>query len=157
MVKYGLPGCKKRSAKRPKKPKCKTSSIASISGAARRRNMSSGTRKSQTQAEQDRNGEAPATAATAPPRPPHSRTIELLGHIIDSHVLSQVMDLVMDYNAEFYVEEFDVGRHKFDRSYARLALYAATPDALDDLVEAVGRLGAQLLESEETDARTVPA
>ena len=105
----------------------------------------------------DSGGHAGVTAATAPPRPPHARTIELRGHIIDSHVLSQVMDLVMDYNAEFYVEQFDVGRHKFDRSYARLALYAATPQALDDLVEAVGRLGAQLLESEETDARTVPA
>src|SRR5439155_20763757 len=129
---------------------CKTSPVASIPDVARRRNVSSGTRKPQTQAELDRKGEAPAAAATAPPRPPHARTIELRGHIIDSHVLSQVMDLVMDYNAEFYVEQFDVGRHKFDRSYARLALYAATPQALDDLVEAVGRLGAQLLESEET-------
>lgn len=95
--------------------------------------------------------------AQAAGRLPHARTIELRGHIIDSHVLSQVMDLVMDYNAEFYIEQFDVGRHKYDPSYARLSLHAATPEALDDLVEAVGRLGAQLLESEERDARTVPA
>ncbi|HEX5505528.1 MAG TPA: hypothetical protein VFW96_23115, partial [Thermomicrobiales bacterium] len=88
---------------------------------------------------------------------PHARTIELRGHIIDSHVLSQVMDLVMDHNAEFYVEQFDVGRHKFDPSYARIALHAATPAALDALVEAVGRLGAQLVAGDERDARTMPA
>lgn len=90
-------------------------------------------------------------------RLPYAQTIELRGHIIDSHVLSQVMDLVMDYNAEFYIDEFDVGRNKFDPSYARLALCAATPEALDDLVEAVGRLGAQQPESQERDAVTAPA
>lgn len=90
-------------------------------------------------------------------RLPCEQTIELRGHIIDSHVLSQVMDLVMDYNAEFYIEEFNVGRNKFDPSYARLALCAATPAALDDLVEAVGRLGAQQPEHQERDAVTVPA
>src|SRR3954447_1480292 len=90
-------------------------------------------------------------------RLPHARTIELRGHIIDSHILSQVMDLVMDHNAEFYIEQFEVGRNKFDPSYCRLALHAATPEALDDLLESVNRLGAQGLEAEETDARSAPA
>src|SRR3954453_23477412 len=90
-------------------------------------------------------------------RLPHARTIELRGHIIDSHILSQVMDLVMDHNAEFYIEQFEVGRNKFDPSYCRLALHAATPEALDDLLESVNRLGAQGLEAEETDARSTPA
>ena len=31
----------------------------------------------------------------------HARTIELRGYIIDYHILSQVMDVVMDYGAEF--------------------------------------------------------
>jgi len=88
---------------------------------------------------------------------PFYKTIELRGHIIDSHILSQVMDLVMDYNAEFYIEQFEVGKHKYDPSYARLILYAPTPETLDELMEAVTKLGAQLLESEEVDARTEPA
>ncbi|MDQ3856743.1 MAG: TIGR00300 family protein [Chloroflexota bacterium] len=99
------------------------------------------------------NGHVPAPDT----RLPYARTIELRGHIIDSHILSQVMDVVMDYRAEFYIEQFDVGKHKFDRSYARLALHAATPEALDELMEAVGKLGAQLLDGEEGDVRTAPA
>jgi lysine-ketoglutarate reductase/saccharopine dehydrogenase-like protein (TIGR00300 family) len=91
------------------------------------------------------------------PRLPHARTVELRGHIIDSHILSQVMDLVMDRNAEFYIEQFDVGRNKFDPSYCRIAIHAATPDALDEMMEAVNRLGAQGLEAEETDASSAPA
>ncbi|MBA2363971.1 MAG: TIGR00300 family protein [Chloroflexia bacterium] len=97
----------------------------------------------------------PAGVATA--RLPHARTIELRGHIIDSHILAQVMDLVMDYNAEFYIERFDVGRNKFDPSYVRLALHAATLEARDELMEAVGKLGAQLVDAEEVDVRAVPA
>jgi lysine-ketoglutarate reductase/saccharopine dehydrogenase-like protein (TIGR00300 family) len=96
-------------------------------------------------------------AGDGQPRLPYARTIELRGHIIDSHILSQVMDLVMDHNAEFYIEQFEVGRHKFDPSYARLALHAATTAALDDLLEAVNKLGAQGLERDEADARTAPA
>jgi lysine-ketoglutarate reductase/saccharopine dehydrogenase-like protein (TIGR00300 family) len=104
-------------------------------------------------------GEQRDHVASAPvaQRLPHARTIELRGHIIDSHILSQVMDLVMDLNAEFYIEQFDVGRNKFDPSYCRIALHAATPAALDDLLESVNRLGAQGLEAEETDARSAPA
>ncbi len=91
------------------------------------------------------------------PRLPHARTVVLRGHIIDSHILSQVMDLVMDYNAEFYIEQFEVGKNKFDPSYCRLALHAATPEALGDLLEAVNRLGAQGLVADEIDARVTPA
>src|SRR3712207_2068582 len=95
--------------------------------------------------------------ATPSARLPHASTIELHGHIIDSHILSQVMDIVMDLDAEFYIEQIDVGRHKYDTSYARIALHAATPEALDDLLEAVGRLGAQQPEGAEGDAQTLPA
>lgn len=119
------------------------------SGGSGMHDTQSGTTKSGTRSAID-NGE---TAE----RLPHARTIELRGHIIDSHILSQVMDLVMDHNAEFYIEQFEVGRHKFDPSYCRLALHAATPEALDDLLESVNRLGAQGLEAEETDARSAPA
>ena len=95
----------------------------------------------------------PATheAGNGQPQLPYTRTIELRGHIIDSHILSQVMDLVMDHNAEFYIEQFDIGRHRLDPSYARLALYAATPEALGDLLEVVNKLGAQGLERDEAD------
>lgn len=105
----------------------------------------------------NRHGVPDTEARSASPRLPYARTIELRGHIIDSHILAQVMDLVMDYNAEFYIERFDVGRNKFDPSYVRLALHAASPQARDELLEAVGKLGAQFLATDEGDARAVPA
>ncbi|MDP9373241.1 MAG: TIGR00300 family protein [Chloroflexota bacterium] len=107
-------------------------------------------RKRQPDGDQHRASERAGTSPL-----PHARTIELKGHIVDSHILSQVMDVVMDRDAEFYVGQMRIGRNKFDPSYARIAIHAATPGALDELMEAVGKLGAQMLE--EGDARTAPA
>lgn len=108
--------------------------------------------------DRDQTGQQAAEATTAEHIPlPFSRTIELRGHIIDSHILSQVMDVVMDHSAEFYIEQFEIGRHKYDPSFCRLVLSAATSEALADLLESVNRLGAQEIASEERDARSTPA
>ena len=56
--------------------------------------MQGSTRSSSVGAHGGHTGHIPA-----PPRPPYARTVELHGHIIDSHILSQVMDLVRDRGA----------------------------------------------------------
>ena len=57
-----------------------------------------------------------------------SREIELRGHIVDSGILTKVMDTVVEYNGEFETKEFDLGRQKTDPSYARMEISAGTPD-----------------------------
>lgn len=78
----------------------------------------------------------------------HSARLVMTGHIIDSMMLPQVMDLVMDLGGNFNVEELKVGQHKTDTSYCRLEVYAASPELLDRIVRGARALGATA-ESEE--------
>jgi lysine-ketoglutarate reductase/saccharopine dehydrogenase-like protein (TIGR00300 family) len=71
-----------------------------------------------------------------------SETIELRGHIIDSLVLPQIMEEVMDRGGEFIIQQIDVGRRKDEPSYARIQITAPTRDLLDVLLDRAQRIGA---------------
>ncbi|PKL60249.1 MAG: TIGR00300 family protein, partial [Methanomicrobiales archaeon HGW-Methanomicrobiales-4] len=49
-----------------------------------------------------------------------SREIELDGHIIDSGIVENVLDTILDMGGDFEILEFDVGKKKTDKSYARI-------------------------------------
>jgi hypothetical protein len=74
--------------------------------------------------------------------PRHTARLVLTGHIIDSMILPQVMDLVMDFGGNFNVEELTVGQHKTDTSYCRLEVVASSADQLDRIVRGARALGA---------------
>ena len=78
----------------------------------------------------------------------HTARLVLHGHIIDSMILPQVMDLVMDLGGNFTIEELKVGQHKTDPSYCRLEVVAPSAELLEPwkdpghlpaATEAVGR------------------
>jgi hypothetical protein len=48
--------------------------------------------------------------------------IEVKGHLIDSMILTNIFDKIMDLKADFKVIEFNVGRKKTSPSYARLVI-----------------------------------
>src|SRR5207253_10577653 len=72
----------------------------------------------------------------------HTARLVLQGHIIDSMMLPQVMDLVMDLGGNFTIEELKVGQHKTDPSIGRLEVYADTAELLDRIVHRARALGA---------------
>jgi len=72
----------------------------------------------------------------------HSARLILKGHIIDSMMLPQVMDLVMDLGGNFTIEELKVGQHKTDTSVCRMEVYADTAEQLDEIVQHARALGA---------------
>ncbi len=72
----------------------------------------------------------------------HTARLVLAGHIIDSMILPQVMDLVMDLGGNFTVEELKVGQHKTDTSYCRLEVAASSAELLDRIVRGARALGA---------------
>ncbi len=88
-------------------------------------------------------------------RMPYSETILLTGHIVDSQVLSKVMDAVMDHGGNFEVEEIRIGRHKDETSYARLKVFAEDAAQLKDIIATLQPLGAELVSS--ANAQTQPA
>ncbi len=72
----------------------------------------------------------------------HTARLVLQGHIIDSMMLPQVMDVVMDLGGNFSIEELNVGQHKTDTSLCRMEVYADSPEVLDRIVQRARALGA---------------
>ncbi len=68
--------------------------------------------------------------------------IEVKGHLIDSMILTKIFDIIMDLGGEFQVQEFEVGKHKKDESYAKLLIQGKTKEHLNQILESVYREGA---------------
>ncbi|MCK9631932.1 MAG: TIGR00300 family protein [Methanoregula sp.] len=75
-----------------------------------------------------------------------SQEIELRGHIIDSGIMTQLFDRVMDMGGNFEILVFDIGKEKTDPSYARLRITASSRKNLQSILSEVHRLGARPLE-----------
>jgi hypothetical protein len=43
--------------------------------------------------------------------------VEAQGHLIDSHVMEQIFDKVVEYNSRFEVEQFRIGKTNSEPSY----------------------------------------
>jgi lysine-ketoglutarate reductase/saccharopine dehydrogenase-like protein (TIGR00300 family) len=84
------------------------------------------------------------------------RTVELVGHIIDSMIMPKVLDTIIDLGADFDIEEVQIGHHKTDPSRARIRIIAQSPELLDRVLEQVQRLGAVELDLEEVRLEPAP-
>ena len=84
-----------------------------------------------------------------------SREIELEGHIIDSGIMTQIFDKIMDMGGNFEILVFDVGKQKTDPSYARLKVNAANDERVDAIISELHRFGARLLAI--ADVKIIPA
>ena len=84
-----------------------------------------------------------------------SREIELDGHIIDSGIVENVLDTILDMDGDFEILEFDVGKKKTDKSYARIRISTENSDRLDGIISRLHRHGARLVEV--ADITLIPA
>ena len=84
-----------------------------------------------------------------------SQEIELEGHIIDSGIMTQLFDKVMDMGGNFEILAFNVGKKKTDPSYTRLRIAASNKEKLRSILSELHRLGARPLEVK--DVYLVPA
>jgi len=87
----------------------------------------------------------------------YTQVIELEGHIIDSMILPQIMDEIMDRGGDFDIQEIRVGRRKSEPSYARLEIRATSPELLDRLVQHARRIGATVPAMEQVRTEPAPA
>ncbi len=84
------------------------------------------------------------------------RRIELRGHILDSGIFNRVLGILTDHECtEYVIEEFDSGQTKKDPSYARLRVEADDAAYLDDVLELLRAVGAEVVD--EGDVATEPA
>ena len=80
--------------------------------------------------------------------------IELKGHIIDSLLLTKVLDQILARGAEFEMERIDIGVRRPDPSYARIRLRAAGRKEMDELLAAVKVHGAEIEEKDDAELKT---
>src|SRR5438046_8497294 len=86
----------------------------------------------------------------------HTARLVLKGHIIDSMMLPQIMDLVMDMGGNFTIEELNVGQHKTDTSLCRMELTAPDARTLDEIMKRCRDLGAIVPQEEPAELVEVP-
>ena len=81
--------------------------------------------------------------------------VRIEGHLIDSGIMSQVMDTVIALGGEFETLSFDVGRTNDDPSICVLRVRATDQEILDEILGQVGAHGA--VSVDPSDARTAPS
>src|SRR5258705_7959008 len=81
--------------------------------------------------------------------------VEAQGHLIDSHVMEQIFDKVVEYNSRFEVEQFRIGRTNSEPSYLRLKVEAPSRDAMDHLLQQLLGLGCSPVDSGDAQLRAV--
>ena len=80
---------------------------------------------------------------------PFQEVVEAEGHLIDSHIMENIFDKVVEYHGRFEVEQFRIGRTNSEPSYLRLKVEA--PD------EAPLRAAARAAAGAGLRARRMPA
>ncbi len=71
-----------------------------------------------------------------------SEEITLEGHIIDSLILSKVLDEILAFGGDFRLLDVHIGQDRNDRSSATIEVRAADPTSLAELMAQLGRHGA---------------
>jgi len=78
---------------------------------------------------------------------PVTEMVEASGHLIDSHIMENIFDKVVEHSGRFEVEEFRIGRTNSDASYLRLKVEAPGEDVMRRLLEALLGLGCAPVDS----------
>ena len=81
--------------------------------------------------------------------------VEAKGHLIDSGIMSQILDRVIEHKCTFEIEKFLVGKTNDDYSLARIKIQSHSSESLKELLDILVPLGCYL--AEEQDARIEPA
>jgi len=84
-----------------------------------------------------------------------SEEIRLEGHIIDSLILSKVLDEIIGFGGDFHIKQVQVGQNRGDRSSATVDVRAKTHEQLNQLIAQLSKHGAIIKAPE--DAQLIAA
>jgi len=70
------------------------------------------------------------------------KEVEVSGHLIDSLVLNQIFNKIMDLKGEFEVLDFKIGKSKTDSSYIKLLVRGRSSTHLDTMLDLLHEYGA---------------
>ncbi len=72
---------------------------------------------------------------------PSSEKVEITGHLIDSGILSLVLNDIKEYAGDYVIEHIDVGHDRSDHSHATIRVTAADDESLQRLLMRVQTRG----------------
>ncbi len=84
---------------------------------------------------------------------PFSETVEAQGHLIDSHIMEQIFDTVVEFGGRFEVEHFSIGRTNSDASRLRLRIEAPNAEQLEKMMTQLLGLGCAPVDIGEAELR----
>ena len=84
-----------------------------------------------------------------------SRNLEVSGHLLDTGLMNEMLDLITEAGGAFEVLRFEAGRTKADLSSASLRVTAPDAATLDSVVGKLIDRGARVPQGEERDADLV--
>ncbi len=86
---------------------------------------------------------------------PIQEVVEAEGHLIDSHIMENIFDKVVEHHGRFEVEQFCIGRTNSDASYLRLKVEAPDEGSMQRLLNDLLELGCSPAESGDAVLREV--
>jgi lysine-ketoglutarate reductase/saccharopine dehydrogenase-like protein (TIGR00300 family) len=85
-----------------------------------------------------------------------SRIIRLEGHLLDSGVINQALDLIVDGGGSFQVMNFNLGEQRQSTSAAEVRVSAPDHEVMEEIISQLIDLGAVDLPEDERDAKLEP-
>ena len=79
-----------------------------------------------------------------------SETVEITGHLMDTGILSRVLDDIREYEGDYVIDRFDVGHDAHDTSHAVITVSAEDDDALQRLLMRLQTRGVNQVEPGES-------
>ena len=92
----------------------------------------------------------PSTAAL-----PLQEVVEAQGHLIDSHIMEQIFDTVVEFHGRFEVEQFHIGRTNSEPSTLRLKVEAGDRHSMQQILSQLLGLGCSMVEAGDAELQTV--
>jgi lysine-ketoglutarate reductase/saccharopine dehydrogenase-like protein (TIGR00300 family) len=80
-----------------------------------------------------------------------SETVEVTGHLIDTGILSRVLDDIREYGGDWVIDRFDVGHEAADLSSATITVTHQDVEALDRLLMRLQTRGVNQVQAGEPD------
>jgi len=84
-----------------------------------------------------------------------SELVEAYGHLVDSHIMEQIFDAVVEFGGRFEVEHFSIGRTNSDPSRLRLRVESDSEEQLEKIMTRLLELGCALVDSGEAELKKV--
>ena len=81
--------------------------------------------------------------------------VEAQGHLIDSHLMEQIFDTVVEYEGRFEVQEFRIGRTNAEPSYLRLKLETKQAPEMRQLLSQLLGFGCTPVDTGDAEVITV--